>query len=111
RHGKYAAAEPFLREYLDLAGKHQQSAFHIGHMKTLMGDILAGKKQYADAETFLLTGYQEMLGGRAAVSARVAANRKVQTVRSRVKLYEAWDRPEEAARWRAELPPAKRPKK
>jgi tetratricopeptide (TPR) repeat protein len=102
----HADAEQLLREGLALDEELAPDAWATHHARSLLGGALLGQKKYAEAESFLLQGNQG-LKGRAAeippghrVSLSTALKRLVQ-------LYDAWDRPEEAARWRKELEQAK----
>ena len=63
-----------------------------------LGACLVALRRYEEAEPLLLDGYdgvEAKLGG--------GDSRTVQTVEHLVELYEAWSRPESAARYRAIL--------
>jgi hypothetical protein len=63
---------------------------------------LLGQHKYAAAEPLLLAGYEGMKQ-RATQIPAAAKFRLVEAAQRLVQLYEAWNRPEDAARWRKEL--------
>jgi hypothetical protein len=75
---------------------------------SLLGASLLGQKKFDEAEPLLIKGYEEMKEREAKIPAPfkhylTEAGERV------VRLYEDWGKPEEAAKWRAELarkPPA-----
>jgi tetratricopeptide (TPR) repeat protein len=70
-----------------------------GEFLITRGEILLKQQRYADAEPVLLEAHQTMsaaLGPEHRNTARAAGYL--------VSLYEAWEKPEEAAKWRAALP-------
>ena len=76
----------------------------------LIGAALLGQQKYAEAEPMLLRGYEGMKKR----EATIPANRKfyvAEAANRLVQLYDAWDRPEDAARWRQELAARKAPPK
>jgi hypothetical protein len=77
----------------------------------MLGQSLVGQKKYAEAEPYLLDGYK---GGKELVDALKGLGGDLSTllfpglsieesVERLVQLYEAWDNPDEAAKWRKEL--------
>ncbi|NRA97968.1 MAG: tetratricopeptide repeat protein, partial [Planctomycetes bacterium] len=67
---------------------------------------LAKQKAYAKAEPMLLDAYQRYVKVLGAKHPSV-----VTSIRYLVDLYERWGKPEEAAKWKAKLPPVKKPDK
>ncbi|MGL4555817.1 MAG: protein kinase domain-containing protein [Gemmataceae bacterium] len=108
--GKTDAAEGLLREYLGAAERHKQEPGRTGYMRALLGHALARQERYAEAEPLFLGGYAEMESQRGK-AVTVITLQISETVRRLVRLYEDWGRPDDAAKWRAKLPPVKRPKK
>jgi serine/threonine protein kinase len=107
-------AEELLRECLDLREKVHPRTVYSASTQSLLGRTLAGQKRYAEAEPLLLAGY-EVLKANAATTRWWFRHYLPDTVEWLVQLYEAWDKPEQAAKWRKELeavkaaakPPAK----
>jgi non-specific serine/threonine protein kinase/serine/threonine-protein kinase len=97
--GRASEAEPLLREALE----SRRKALLPGHAKTataecLLGACLMAQKKYAEAEPLLLSGY------RALEKAQGTPPTQLTKARQRlVKLYEAWGKPAEAAKWKAEM--------
>ena len=94
--GRYADAEPLFRQALAI----REAAFPPGHRDiggTLsdLGAALTSQDRYEEAEATLLEAYEILVAAEGAEGRRAtrAAGRLAQ-------LYDAWDRPEEAAPYR-----------
>jgi hypothetical protein len=99
---KYAEAELALRDYLAIFDKKEPDAWTTYSARAYLGAALLGQKKYTDAERYLLQGYE----GMKARQARIPSNgrfRLIQSLKWLVQLYDAWDRPDDAAKWRKEL--------
>jgi serine/threonine protein kinase len=99
---KYVAAEQPLRESLAVyQKKHPKTLLRYG-TESLLGAALAGQEKYADAEPLLVNSAREML---AAAGHLPPADRRllVACVQRVVDLYDAWQRPDDAAVWRKHL--------
>lgn len=107
---KPAAAELKLRESLTLRENIQPDAWTTFETKSLLGEALLEQKKYAEAEPLLLSGYQGMKKHEDKIPAREKV-RLTKALQRLVRLYEAWGKPEEAARWRKELETTEPPKK
>jgi eukaryotic-like serine/threonine-protein kinase len=99
---KSADAEPVLREVLALRGKKEPDAWTTFHLKSLLGGVLSDQKKYAEAEPLLLAGY-EGLKRREARIPEAGKVRLTEALQRLVRLYEAWGKTEEAARWKGRL--------
>jgi serine/threonine protein kinase len=111
---KWVAAEKVLRDCLvvcDGMDKRLREKFHMPlsvgwTTRSMLGESLVGQKKYAEAEPYLLEGYK---GGKALANAMgdVPLWRAIlpikETVERLVQLYEAWEKPDDAAKWRKEL--------
>jgi serine/threonine protein kinase/tetratricopeptide (TPR) repeat protein len=97
-----AEAEQPLRQSLAIVQKHQPQAFWRFHTESLLGAALAGQKKYADAEPLLLGSAKVLVANAAQMP---AANRPLvlAAVQRVIDLYDAWQRPEDAATWRKTL--------
>jgi serine/threonine protein kinase/tetratricopeptide (TPR) repeat protein len=99
---KDAEAEPILRECLAILEKERPDDWRRFVALSLLGGSLLGQKKYAEAEPLLLQGYEGMKQR----EDKIPPTRKGRLPRAAerlVKLYEAWDKKDEADRWRAEL--------
>jgi hypothetical protein len=70
-------------------------------MRSIKGDSRLGQERYAEAEPLLLAGYEGMKQW----EARIPASGKkylTEALNRLVQLYNAWGKPDQAARWRAE---------
>ena len=68
----------------------------------MLGSDLLGQKKYTEAEPLLLAGY-EGLKRREGTLPPPLRDRPTLALRTLVQLYEARDKPDEAAKWRKEL--------
>jgi hypothetical protein len=99
---RFPEAEPVLRECLTLREKNIPADWRVFSTKSLLGESLLGQKKYAVAEPLLRAGYEGLKVRREALS---PSNRGfvAQAAERLIQLYEAWDKPEEATKWRKEL--------
>jgi serine/threonine-protein kinase len=93
-------AEGLLRQALDifeqsLPGGH----WRIANAQSILGHCLVALSRYEEAEPLLIEGYQ----GQAAIQG-LEHPRTLAALRRVIALYEAWDRPQDATRYRALLP-------
>jgi tetratricopeptide (TPR) repeat protein len=99
--GHPALAEPLLREALAVRERKSPDDWSTFETQSLLGDSLLGQKRYADAEPYLLRGYE----GLKARAARIPApSRKAlpEAIDRIIRLYEAWGRPAQVQEWRKE---------
>jgi eukaryotic-like serine/threonine-protein kinase len=107
---KFVEAEPFIREWLSLEEQQRPGHWQTFCARTFLGSCLLGQKKYAEAEPLLLAGYQGMKERESTMSTlskeRDFLNAAINPI---IRLYNATDRPEEAAKWRAKLPASNSP--
>ncbi|MBX9581522.1 MAG: tetratricopeptide repeat protein, partial [Gemmataceae bacterium] len=109
-----AAAEPVLRECLELREKLAPAAWTTANAKSLLGDALLLQGKPAEAEPLLVAGYEGLLADRTSIPPIPAAQANLPEAADRlVELYRTLGKPDEAAKWRAERskypPPAAPP--
>jgi hypothetical protein len=119
---KFAEAEPPLRECLAIWAKRlphggdyyialsrRGAAREYAYAKSLLGASLAGRNNYAEAEPLLLQGYEGLKPqpGFNEDLTPLAQRYQVEALERLVQLYDAWGKPDEAAKWRKELDKAK----
>lgn len=107
---KPAEAELKLRESLSLRQRMQPDDWTTFDAQSMLGAALMDQKKYDAAERFLLTGYEGMKQRQA----KIPAQDRSHLIRARdrlVHLYEAWGKPDEAAKWRKEAEPHETAKK
>jgi serine/threonine protein kinase len=97
-----AAAEPVLRECLAFREANEPDAVITYNTKSLLGAALLDQRKYADAEPLLLAGYEGMKARATQLSA-AQRPRLTDALNRLVRLYDAWGKAAEAAKWRAEL--------
>jgi tetratricopeptide (TPR) repeat protein len=106
--GQHAAAESLLRECLAIRQKKEPDAWTTFNTMSLLGGTLLGQKNYAAAEPLLLKGYEGMKARENTIPQSHGGELRIpQAVERLVQLYEAWEKPDEAAKWRKELQAAK----
>ena len=103
QHHQYPAAETYLRECLMIRDKALPDDWLLFSTKSMLGGALAGQKKFPEAEPLLLEGYSGMKDREAKIPP-AAKPRLAEAIRRLVDLYTAWDKPEEAAKWRVKLP-------
>jgi len=99
-HGDAAAAEPPARAALELL----QQTLGAAHRRTALAardlaSCLTARGRFEEAEPLLLESYSQI---KAAFGDR--RRETVQTLTALVHLYDGWEKPAEADRYRAELP-------
>jgi hypothetical protein len=102
RAGKYAEAEPLLRECLAIQKQAAPDGYPRFHTESLLGQSLLHQAKYAEAEPLLLSGY----AGLTQREARMPAVRRPtisEAGHATVVLYVLWGKRAEAAQWRAEV--------
>ena len=102
QHRQYPAAETYLRECLTIREKKLPDDWVLFNTKSMLGGALAGQKKFQEAEPLLVEGYSGMKDREAKIPP-AAKTRLPEAIRRLVDLYTAWDKPDEAAKWRKEL--------
>jgi hypothetical protein len=105
---KWAEAEPFLRQCLAIRQAKEANYWSTFATQSLLGEALLGQKQYAAAEPLLVQGYTGMKEREAKITKDGPAF-LTQALERLVHLYDAWDKPDEAAKWRQELEALRKP--
>jgi tetratricopeptide (TPR) repeat protein/tRNA A-37 threonylcarbamoyl transferase component Bud32 len=97
--GRPAEAEPLLREALQIRVARQPQHWLRFATDSLLGACLTGRQHYADAEPLVVGGYEGLRTREQNMPAE--AKKTLTAARERIaRLYDAWGRPEQAARWR-----------
>ncbi|MCI0699873.1 MAG: serine/threonine-protein kinase [Planctomycetia bacterium] len=101
---RYEEAATVLREAMtiredDLGGYSPQ----LYNSRSILGEVLIGQKKYKEAEDHLLTAYKGQTQPFDDDRVRNRAYWLTHTLERLVKLYEAWGKPTEAAKWQVEL--------
>jgi tetratricopeptide (TPR) repeat protein len=98
----WANAEPLLRECLAIREKAEPDAWTTFNTKSILGQALAGKEQYADAEPLLLAGYAGLKKNEAAIPPQ-AKIRLIEALQRLVDFYNATVQAEKADEWQKKL--------
>jgi serine/threonine protein kinase/tetratricopeptide (TPR) repeat protein len=99
----FAEAETLLRENLATRQKQQPDNWRTFQVESMLGAALSGQSKFAEAETHLLQGYEGMKSREARIPAPQREPRLSEALDRLVRFYAAWEKPNEAARWRKEL--------
>jgi tetratricopeptide (TPR) repeat protein len=100
----YAEATTLLREGLRLTEKHDVDAGYRLYVMSLLGASLAGQKNYTDAEPLLLQSCRGLQQRQASLPPYLNAPRRItESLERLVQLYDAWDKPAQAAEWKQKL--------
>lgn len=102
REGKYTQSEALAREALQRFEKTAPDEWMRFNCQSVLGAGLAAQKRYPEAETALLSAYEEMRRREASIATgdRFLVERAIRWI---VELYEDWGKPEKAAEWRQVL--------
>jgi eukaryotic-like serine/threonine-protein kinase len=106
RQHRQTEAEPILRECLAIRRDKQPAAFETFHTQALLGAALLGQQKYANAEPLLVEGYQGMTESKDLGHRHHDPKTReglTDALERLVQLYDAWGKPDEAAKWRKEL--------
>ena len=97
-----AEAEPFARGCPAIRAKNKPDGWTTLFTRFTLGTALVGQKKYADAEPFLVQGYE---GLKQRVAKMPPADKDELTIALKrlVQLYDSCGRPEKAALWRMKL--------
>jgi eukaryotic-like serine/threonine-protein kinase len=98
----YSEAEKHFRESLAIRAKIEPDAWHTFYAQSMLGAALLGQQKYSDAAPLLVQGYEGMKQREVKIpsQARVFLTEALERL---VQLYDAWEKPKEAMRWREEL--------
>jgi serine/threonine protein kinase len=102
RQSRWSEAESLLREALAIRAKAAPDDWGRYDAMSLLGGSLLGQGRYAEAEPLIVAGYEGMKAREARIvmpgrfRLREAAERVIH-------LYEAWNRPDRATAWKAQL--------
>jgi serine/threonine protein kinase len=103
--GRLAEAEKLLREAVRIRAENvPETHFLRATANGALGEFLTSQTHFAEAETFLLASYQSLNKSQAENSPRLRL-----ALQRLASLYEAWNRPEQAAPYRALLSESKSP--
>jgi hypothetical protein len=109
RHGQFSAAEVHLRESLTIHEQALPDDWSLFKTKSLLGAALAGQKKFEEAEALLIEGFE----GMKARDDKIPAASKAWlpgAIKYLIDLYTLWEKPEEAAKWKAVLNAATGPR-
>lgn len=102
-HPQVTSGERSLRQILSTLEEQIPDDWRLFHLKSMLGATLLDQKKYADAEPFLVQGYEGLKQRESDIGPN-RQRRLTEAVERLVKLYDAWDKPEQAAEWRRQLP-------
>ena len=99
---KYAQAKPHAREAMMNWEKTNPDHWRRFYCQTLIGESLAGQKEFEEAESLLVGGFREIVQRQQSIA--LDRERVLNDAARRVaELYENWNKPEKAAEWRAKI--------
>jgi tetratricopeptide (TPR) repeat protein len=104
QHDQASAAERYLRECVALREDAEPQSSPLLEARSLLGDALRQQGKFESAEEMLLQSHRATreLAVERPEEMGPALRRSTERI---IRLYEAWDRPVEAAHWRKELDP------
>jgi hypothetical protein len=96
--GKSLQAEPLLRECVAIRDKAMPNDWRRFFAMSLLGRALLDRAQYVEAEPLVVAGYEGMKAREAKIPA-MSKPHLSNAARQVVRLYEAWDKREQAQSW------------
>jgi tetratricopeptide (TPR) repeat protein len=99
---RWSEAESFLREGLAIREKSAPDDWSRYAAMSLLGESLLGQGRYAEAEPLVVHGYEGMKAREGRIPIPDWA-RLLEVADRVVRLYEAWDRPDQVTMWKAKL--------
>jgi hypothetical protein len=94
-------AEPLLRECAEIRRIKALDDWRTFNAESMWGAALLGQKKYAEAEPLLVHGYEGMNQRQGKIPSPHKV-RLTEALERLVRLYEAWEKPDQAAKWRKE---------
>jgi tetratricopeptide (TPR) repeat protein len=110
----FAAAEPILRECLEIRQKKAPDDWRTFNTRSMLGEVRLAQKKHAEAEKLLVGGYLGLKEREKVIPPIYRCVRLEEALDRLVRLCQATGRPEEVKKWQAEkakLPPAPAPPK
>ncbi len=101
--GRFADAEKLLRDSLVLRAKALADHWSTANAQSLLGESIMGLERYTDAEPLLIQGYEGLKRQTGAVLDAHQSKRLKEAIGRLVRLYDAWGKPDDAAKWRKAL--------
>jgi hypothetical protein len=91
-----------LRECLAIREQLSPQHWTTHNARSYLGASLSGQHKYEEAEPLLLSGYQGLIAQRQQID---SANPRAPEIgiERLIELYEIWDKPAEAQKWKAQL--------
>jgi eukaryotic-like serine/threonine-protein kinase len=96
-------AEPLLRETLNIREQARPDDWRVFYTRSQLGAALTGQRKYAEAEPYLIKGYEGLLAHEAKIPAQRRKTDLATASERIVRLYDAWGNTEKAAAWRRKL--------
>jgi hypothetical protein len=100
--GELTESEALLRESLAIREKRQPEIWETFDCRSMLGGNLLAQRRYGEAEPLLVSGYE----GIKQREQRIPFHRREslgKALARLVQLYEATDRPDQAAQWKQKL--------
>ena len=101
-------AEPLLRQALAIRQAKLPDDWVTFDTRSLLGGLLLDRKNFAEAEPLLVSGYEGLQAREARIPARYK-KRLAEAGARVVALYAAWGQNDKAEKWRARLSTATKP--
>jgi tetratricopeptide (TPR) repeat protein len=108
RQKRYTDAEPILRESLAILQQKEPELWSTLRTQSRLGGALLGQQKFAEAEPHVVQGYRGMKGLEKEMTGAKfygasPGQELTEALERLVQLYDAWNKPAEAAKWRKEL--------
>jgi hypothetical protein len=101
--GRFADAEDAARRVLAVRLERHPEHWTRFDTVSILGGALAGQKNFAEAETLLIEGYEGLKEREERIPFLWRSKRPAQAAARLVELYEAWGKKDKADEWRRTL--------
>jgi serine/threonine protein kinase len=101
--GEHAEAIPILGECLEIKEKSQSGDWTTANARSLLGEALAGQRDFPAAELLLLDAQKALTERREKILPRDRDEILRDAIERLARLYEAWGKPDKAEEWRKTL--------
>ena len=107
KQGRFIEAEQLCREGVEIRRRIlPPGTWTTGNAKSLLGENLMGQRKFSEAERLLLEANEDFDAHPPPATEAKMVGFNLQRL---VWLYEQWGKPEQAAAWRAKVPPGAEP--
>ena len=100
---EFVGAETYFRKSAEIRQRQSPEAWFTFSSQGRVGAALVGQQRYPEAEAILLPAWERLYERKLTIPEKDRNGELTQALQALVDLYVAWDKPDEAAGWKAKL--------